>query len=58
MSVLRTKEVFRGEELNRSLTSSTSPGVKCKRIVLSISDKVEVIKMLDHGSSSIVIVTK
>ena len=37
---------------------SKSAVVKCRRIVLLISDKVEVIKMLDHGSSSTVIATK
>ena len=39
-------------------TASTSAVVKRKRIFLSISDKVEVIKMLDHGSCSTVIATK
>ena len=39
-------------------TMSTSTVAECKRVVLSISNKVEVIKMLDHGSSSTVITTK
>ena len=37
---------------------SMSVVIKRKHIVLSISDKVDLIKMLDHGSSSTVIVTK